>query len=155
VDSCDQPSAARLDLVVLGQPTEGPFVALAPGDTVPGFRGGQGLSMRAVRLRITGNAAPECLAQQTTISGVSGQGTNSNPVRAYPESGGARVTEPIYVIIDADAGTTLRVETAAGGLTVSRDLIAGPEGMLWPTLDLAVVDDLGPGLGPSDLARFD
>jgi hypothetical protein len=87
------------------------------------------------------------MAQRTLMAGDSDHGLSTVAVRTYPDPSGGRVTENIYVILEAEVGSALRVQAMAGGLSTTREVVAGDEAR--PD---AGTDDLPEAL---DLARPD
>ena len=106
LDSCVAPSAGSIDSLEVGAGvppafgSEPPFAPLADGDGMTLVRGAQGANMLGFVLRVSGAAAPTCLAQQTLVtdaaSGARVSG-GSAPLATYAQTDGTRVTKPLWL----------------------------------------------------------
>src|SRR5260370_42467282 len=87
-DRCSPGSTSGIDSLQIGpshpgdEETSG-FAAYHDGDPGDYALGGQGLSMLRLRLRVTGAAAPACLAQMSIVSGRDLGGSDSVPRTTY------------------------------------------------------------------------
>lgn len=130
-DQCASPAAgAVVDTLEVDVSEVGAFTPVADDAIVSLVRGGQGGQMLPVRLRITGAAAPACLAQTTQLSlGANLAGFVDAPLSTYAD-GAARTTKVLYVILYAPirVGETFTLQTSAGGKTLTRRLWYGPHG---------------------------
>lgn len=88
--------------------------------------GGQGSSMIPTRLRITGADAAGCMVQRTQVFLDDKEVASSYGPVGFYESGGARLTRSIYLVLRSGAGVDgqhLRVQAEVGGQTASRRVV--------------------------------
>lgn len=122
---------ATIASLEIGPAGEGDFVSWQDGDMVTIAYGPQGGAMIAMRIRATGSALADCMAQATWVTGdpmSSELGQSSTPLRWYDDGAGGRTTRTAYVILDREPllDEPIRVETTVLGVTVARMLVLVP-----------------------------
>ena len=128
-DSCAAPTAGSVDSLevgaastadLAGMPTA--FAPLSDGDGMALIRGAQGANMLGFILRVSGSAAPSCLAEQTTVTNTSSARITSAtpPLATYAQPDGTRLTHPLW--LPADYPATFVVGVTAANQSVSLHL---------------------------------
>jgi len=157
-DSCDRPTDGTVSRLELGPGSfedDRPFTLYNEGDTVTPVRGGQGATMIGLRLRLSGAAPPECVAQRTTFTDVDGArlATADVPLRTYQDVAAQRTTKTLWIPAEfPPARQLLFVEVTAAKQSLVRALIMAGEA---PERDLAAPPEPDLSLRPADLARHD
>lgn len=127
-DDCNGPMLrAPIDSLELGRGADGTFVPIVDGDKVTMTWGPQGGIMLAFRLRVVGDAPPECLQQSTRVtymrSGMPVEDTLDLPLRTYDYGARTRTTKQAFVIFresPSSSETEAIVRVEAGGQTTER-----------------------------------
>jgi hypothetical protein len=130
-DDCRDPGTrAPVESLELGRGAEGTFIPILDGEKVQMTWGPQGGIMLAFRLRVVGDAPPDCLPQSTSVTyqrdGLPILEAFDLPLATYDYGARTRTTRQAFVIFDQppsepEAQATVRVE--AGGQTIERKLI--------------------------------
>ena len=155
VDSCAHGQVGTADSLQIGDGNFGaddaPFSPWVDGDHVC-VRGAPqgGAPMIVFRIRLTGDAVPSCLTEESSLLDQDGtlEGRRSTPLNTYLQSDGSRITHATYIQGVPPDQFTFRVEAA--GLTTSVKL----ENNCDSSLDLSL-PDLSADLSTEDLATED
>jgi hypothetical protein len=130
-DTCnDLQPRDPVDSVELGAGTgDDLFLAWNDGDTAPLVHGPQGGAMIGIRLRVTGTPAPECLPQSSVVRDAASMAlaAQDEPVKAYDQGDGSRVTRTMWLIFDQEpeVGDSVTVESTVLGVVASRSVVLG------------------------------
>jgi hypothetical protein len=127
-DTCPAASAGTIDALAVGAASAAdlagmpsPFVPLADGDGVPLIRGGQGAYMVGFILRVSGSAAPDCLAERTVVTDPGGAriASSTAPLATYAQPDGTRLTHPLWLPGDYPLQFAVRIDAADKSLSLS------------------------------------
>jgi hypothetical protein len=130
VDSCLAPQAGAIEAIAIGPGGDAGFRALQFGERVEVVRGGQGLNMTRIRIRLTGPDVPACVklkvgeVQRSSLTNA----MTEVAVKTYLQPDGSRITKDYWQIVHYFPWTRLAVELA--DLHAAADVLDSDEGVL-------------------------
>lgn len=124
-DRCADPSDAVATSIDVGSSTR-EFRPYVDGSVASPVFGSQGGVMLPVRIRLEGDALPECIAQHTTLTDVFGDVYTETGAsfRTHPDGEGAWTTQEFFLIFDSmpNRKEWITLTAEAGGAEVSRSM---------------------------------